>query len=978
MLEADGAVARITSSGASVTVGDHRVTFAASALGRIDGRRTLETRAIPTVSGAAVQTHRAPGVVEWWRALPSGLEHGVTLAERPMGEGALTIDVAITGDLSPRALSDDAIELRDASGACVAIYAHLVVVDAAGARVPARLTVREPSTIALVVDDAGARYPLVVDPLLIIAEEAALLASDGAGSDNLGYSLALSSDGSRALVGAYFDDTSGGFDAGSAHVYLRTGTTWIEEAILLASDGAAIDYLGSSVAISADGTRALVGAPGDDTAGGTDAGSVRVFLRSGTTWIEDATLLGPSLDYARFGASVAISADGTRALVGAPGDDTSGPAAGGARVFVLSGTSWALEATFVAPGLSATDFLGSSVALSSDGSRALVGAYSDTTAAGSDAGSVRVFQRTGVSWAQEALLLAADGAADDNFGWSIALSADGSRAIVGAYHDDTVAGSDAGSAHVFLRTGTSWAEEATLLHPAAAAGDAFGSSVALDVAGSRALVGAYRDDTPGGADAGSAGVFVRSGSGWAHEATLLAASGAAGDQFGWSAALTPDGSRALLGANRDVTGTRGGSARVFVLRSADGDGTPCSSAATCLSGICVDGVCCASACSGGTADCQACSAALTGGPSGVCAPLSPSVAPTVTCRSSAGVCDVPEVCSPASTMCPSNGFEGTSTVCRASASACDAPEYCTGTSAACPALNAPAAAGFVCRPSTGACDLAESCDGLSFVCPGDARVPLGVVCRSVADLCDTQEVCDGASAACPADGFRDAGASCRASTGTCDVEDTCSGSGPSCPDVLRPAGTECAPSSGAACDAPDVCTGTSADCVPTFLAGVECRASRGGCDLAEVCGGASATCPPDQVSPAGTVCRAASDDRCDPEEACDGSATACPADVTSCAPEIDAGPRLDGGAIPDSGTPDAAAHDDAGGPVAATGCTCRVGRSLRGARLAGLLVLVLGALWGRASAGRRARRIARDERGGRRSSRSSEHVGSRR
>jgi len=181
--------------------------------------------------------------------------------------------------------------------------------------------------------DGGASVP---------TEEATLLASDGAAGDLLGFSVALSADGSRALVGASFDDTSGSVDAGIARVFVRSGSTWTEEATLLASDGAAGDHLGWSVALSADGSRALVGADADDTAGGVDAGSARVFVRIGSTWTEEATLLasdGATRD--ELGISVALSADGSRALVGAFRDDTAGGAeAGSALVFVRSGSTW--------------------------------------------------------------------------------------------------------------------------------------------------------------------------------------------------------------------------------------------------------------------------------------------------------------------------------------------------------------------------------------------------------------------------------------------------------------------------------------------------------------------------------------------------------------------------------------------------------------------------------------------------------------
>ena len=149
-----------------------------------------------------------------------------------------------------------------------------------------------------------------------------------------------------------------------------------------------------------------------------------------------------------------------------------------------------------------------------------------------------------------------DGATLDYLGRSVALSGDGSLALVGAAND-TTAGGPGGSARVFLRSGTTWTHEATLFRPDGVANDSFGNSVALSSDGGRALVGAYFDSTAGGMSAGSARIFVRTGTTWADEATLLAPDGAAGDWFGNAVALSPDGGQLAFVAT--------GGARVFEL-----------------------------------------------------------------------------------------------------------------------------------------------------------------------------------------------------------------------------------------------------------------------------------------------------------------------------------------------------------------------------------------------------------------------------
>ena len=273
-----------------------------------------------------------------------------------------------------------------------------------------------------------------------------LTASDGATYDNFGYSVSLSSDGSTALIGARYDDDKGTY-SGSAYVFTRSGSTWTEQAKLVASDGAASDFFGYSVSLSSDGNTALIGAYYDDDKG-SNSGSAYIFTRSGSTWTEQAKLTasdGAASDW--FGCSVSLSSDGSTALVGATGDDDKGTYSGSAYVFTRSGSVWSQQAKLVASDGVASDFFGESVALSSDGSTALVGADGDGDK-GSDSGSAYVFTRSGSTWTEQAKLLASDGAAGDYFGYSVSLSSDGSTALVGANGDDDK-GSDSGSAYLF-------------------------------------------------------------------------------------------------------------------------------------------------------------------------------------------------------------------------------------------------------------------------------------------------------------------------------------------------------------------------------------------------------------------------------------------------------------------------------------------------------------------------------------------------
>ena len=164
-----------------------------------------------------------------------------------------------------------------------------------------------------------------------------------------------------------------------------------------------------------------------------------------------------------------------------------------------------------------------------------------------------MFARSGTAWAQEAQLLAADGAPGDFFGHSVSL--DGDTLLVGAIHDDD-AGADSGSAYVFERTGTTWAQTAKLVAAGVGAGDSFGFAVSLH--GDTAVISAPRDDDFG-IEAGAVYVFERAGTVWGAPVELRAFDGFAYDLFGISVALSGD--TLLVGSYLDdAKGPESGSA----------------------------------------------------------------------------------------------------------------------------------------------------------------------------------------------------------------------------------------------------------------------------------------------------------------------------------------------------------------------------------------------------------------------------------
>jgi hypothetical protein len=188
--------------------------------------------------------------------------------------------------------------------------------------------------------DSGSAYVFRTDGMTW-GQEAKLTASDGAEWDCFGGAVGI--DGSYAVAGAVNDDDKGQ-NSGSAYVFFHNGAAWAQQAKLTASDGAGGDCFGWAVDISGDCV--IVGAIYDDDSG-LNSGAAYIFRRSGTVWVQEAKLRasdGAAEDY--FGWSVSL--DGNYAVVGAPGDDDHGDFSGSAYVFYCIGGAWVQQAKLTA------------------------------------------------------------------------------------------------------------------------------------------------------------------------------------------------------------------------------------------------------------------------------------------------------------------------------------------------------------------------------------------------------------------------------------------------------------------------------------------------------------------------------------------------------------------------------------------------------------------------------------------------------
>lgn len=383
-------------------------------------------------------------------------------------------------------------------------------------------------------------------------QRAKLEPADPGAGDNFGRSVALGA--GTALIGAPFDDGTGGIDEGAAYAFVGSGASWTQEAKLTAVDNAVGDWFGRAVVI--DGDRAAICALFDDGPGATDDGSVTVFTRAGGVWTQQQKLFGENGDSSDwFGYSIALS--GGTLLIGRPqGDFNDANHKGGAREYRWTGSSWELSRKLDPPGMAFGDYYGMAVAL--DGDTAVCGAGGDFVAA-ENQGSLWIFRRSGGEWFEPDYGLITGSVASDALGTSVDLDGD-TMAIGVPGHDDT-GGSNQGSVRIFVRDGLLWTLQQTVIAGDGALNDAFGTSVSLD--GDTLTVGAPLDSVGGGTNQGSAYVFVRSAGVWTQQQKLLASDRATGDNFGWS--ISVSGDRLIVGApgaNAPVTDS--GAAYAFV------------------------------------------------------------------------------------------------------------------------------------------------------------------------------------------------------------------------------------------------------------------------------------------------------------------------------------------------------------------------------------------------------------------------------
>jgi hypothetical protein len=395
-----------------------------------------------------------------------------------------------------------------------------------------------------------------------------LLAADAHQFDQFGQAVAISGD--WAVVGAPSESTIADV-SGAVYVFQRVGTIWTQTQKIKASDAAFGDNFGSSVAI--EGATFVVGAPGATIQGVTGAGAAYVFELSGSVWSESFKIvLPPAMDQPRLGLPAVI--DQGRILIGARSEPVHGSESGAAHLFERSGSSWTETAMLY--GDTTVPFDGAGMSISLYGERAVLGYPVHSLPGAFAAGSAFVFENPGTGWIQTQRLVASDAVANDYFGTAVALTASGDLAVSAPPHTHAGIGA-AGVLYVFQYSNRSWHQSQETWPDDSGQVDQFGSFMASD--GIHLIVGSNYGF------AGSAYDYRISGGFGIQAGKLLASDSANAD--GFAIGLAVSGDTALIGAEGGDDACSGnpncdsGKAYIFALAPTATQYGHCPSAAPC-------------------------------------------------------------------------------------------------------------------------------------------------------------------------------------------------------------------------------------------------------------------------------------------------------------------------------------------------------------------------------------------------------------
>jgi hypothetical protein len=527
-----------------------------------------------------------PGnTMSWYVNGPMGFQQGWTVSKPTPGQdGYLSLSFTLTGNLNHLVNEDSrGITLVDNNNTSILSYHGLLAFDAENNPLPVRF-IKMDETLKIIVDDRGASYPIVIDPWL---QSVKLYASDMWSNDYNGSGVTVSADGKTVVTGAYGADFNGDppfSNAGAAYIFEKPTEGWLyagQTAKISASDKASSDFMGTRIAINADGSTIVVSSYGSDPDGISDAGALYVFERPEGGWenaTETAKLIASDKAFSdALGWGLSISKDGSVIAGGAiNADHRDGTSTAGAvYVFKRSEGGWTNStesAKLIAEVNDPGDKLGRSVKMSSDAQTIVAGAPKAHTFNSGSAGAAYVFEMPLEGWTgsaatpiyQTAKLIGSDRVALDEFGTSVDISYDGKYIAIGNHRADFPVAADAGAAYVFSKPENGWTdatETAKLSASDMITGDWFGYSVSIDSSGSTLAVGAYRMNS------GSAYIYKKPTDGWitaTENNKILASDGVKSDFFGQSVCLNSKGDELVVGAWGVDFGTNSNAGAVYV------------------------------------------------------------------------------------------------------------------------------------------------------------------------------------------------------------------------------------------------------------------------------------------------------------------------------------------------------------------------------------------------------------------------------
>jgi hypothetical protein len=553
-----------TSAGIQVHSGSSNWGLTLRGYGR--GTMLQRSQAIhPTASNNRVE-YRRGALTEWYVNGPAGLEQGFTIDHNPMKANGQPLTLALDFSGHVAATLDEnrrGLNLISAVGNTKFRYSGLNATDADGKELSAWLELRG-QELLLNVNDAKVRYPVMIDPWV----EADLTALDGQPADNLGIAVSINSN--TVAVGAPQAVVNGNVAQGAVYVFVEPSGGWAnmtQTAKLTASDGATGSFLGFSVSVS--GSTIVAGAPGGTVGTDSQQGAAYVFVEPAGGWtdsIETAKLTasdGVALD--ALGSSISI--DGSTVIAGAPQASINKNAyQGAAYIFVAPANGWnstTQTAKLTASTGLAGNGLGTSVSIS--GNTAVAGAPGVAVSARANQGAAYVYVQPTNGWAdmtETAQLTVSTGRANNNLGLSVGIN--GNTVVAGALYgtDQTY-----GSAFVFVEPVSGWANTSTftaeLTTPAGIQqeDDFFAQNTAIN--GSLIVVGAPNSVANLNETQGAAYIFTEPSGGWvstSQSVEIFSLGGFPGDAFGtW---VATDGTNVVSGAQGSNNAQ--GTASVFV------------------------------------------------------------------------------------------------------------------------------------------------------------------------------------------------------------------------------------------------------------------------------------------------------------------------------------------------------------------------------------------------------------------------------